>query len=112
MLKIKDNVDLKELEKFGFKPRYNSDTGNILYYYKDYFTEYMLSTGEYRHYRIILDPEKVKVESGGWLKKKVIKSNFSYYKPQIYNKVFDMFVDTLYDLIQAGLVEKVGGESE
>lgn len=29
MLKIKDNVDLKELEKFGFKPRYNQNTGKL-----------------------------------------------------------------------------------
>ena len=29
MLKIKDNVDLKELEKFGFKAKYNEDTGEI-----------------------------------------------------------------------------------
>ena len=28
MLKIKDNVDLKELEKFGFKPKY--DENNII----------------------------------------------------------------------------------
>lgn len=26
MLKIKDDVDLKELEKFGFKPKYDEDT--------------------------------------------------------------------------------------
>lgn len=29
MLKIKDNIDLKELEKFGFKPRYNQNTGKL-----------------------------------------------------------------------------------
>ncbi len=29
MLKLKDNVDLKELEKFGFKPKYDENTGNI-----------------------------------------------------------------------------------
>lgn len=28
MLKIKDNINLKELEKFGFKPKYDED---ILY---------------------------------------------------------------------------------
>ena len=27
MLKIKDNVDLKELEKYGFEIKYNEDTG-------------------------------------------------------------------------------------
>ena len=34
MLKIKDNVDLKELEKFGFKPKYDEDTGKIKAYEK------------------------------------------------------------------------------
>ena len=29
MLKIKYSVDLKELEKFGFKPIYNKDTGEV-----------------------------------------------------------------------------------
>lgn len=32
MLKIKDNVDLKELEKFGLKPKYDEDTGKIKSY--------------------------------------------------------------------------------
>ena len=30
MLKIKDSVDLKELEKFGLKPKYEEDTGEII----------------------------------------------------------------------------------
>ena len=34
MLKIKDNVDLRELEKFGFKPKYDEDTGKIKAYEK------------------------------------------------------------------------------
>lgn len=32
MLKIKDDVDLKELEKFGFEPRYSEITGKIVRY--------------------------------------------------------------------------------
>ena len=32
MLKIRDNVDLKELEKFGFKPKYDEYTGKIKAY--------------------------------------------------------------------------------
>ena len=34
MLKIKNNVDLKELEKFGFKAKYDENTGNICAYEK------------------------------------------------------------------------------
>ena len=33
MLKIKDNVDLKELEKFGFRPKYNEDNGELNGYF-------------------------------------------------------------------------------
>ena len=36
MLKIKDDVDLEELEKFGFKPKYDVDTGELKEYYKEY----------------------------------------------------------------------------
>ena len=35
MLKIKDNVDLKELGKFGFKPRFDEITGKIVRYITD-----------------------------------------------------------------------------
>lgn len=106
MLKIKDNVDLKELEKFEFKPRYSSDTGKLLHYYRDYFTD-CISFDCYTHYKIIISNEKIKIERGGFLKKKSIKTNFIYDKPPIYNKGFDIFVDLLFDLIQAGLVEKI-----
>ena len=64
MLKIKDNVDLKELEKFGFE-----EFSNI------YYSE---ATSIDKKYRFVMT------------------SN----------------LDLVYDLIQAGLIEKVGGESE
>ncbi len=32
MLRIRDDVDLKELEKFGFKPKYDENTGKIYKY--------------------------------------------------------------------------------
>ena len=35
MLKIKNDVDLKELEKFGFKPRYDEITGKIVRYVRN-----------------------------------------------------------------------------
>lgn len=34
MSKIRDDVDLKELEKFGFKPKYDENTGKIRAYEK------------------------------------------------------------------------------
>ena len=33
MLKIKDNVDLKELENFGFKPKYSEENGELVEYF-------------------------------------------------------------------------------
>ncbi len=91
MLKIKDNVDLKQLEKFGFKPKYDEDTGKIVAYQKKcekdvggLLINITETTSLIRIYRAF----KEKVE---WRINK-------------YNDYFD--IDTLYDLIQAGLVEK------
>ena len=110
MLKIKDNVDLKELENFGFKPKYDCDTGEILFYYNEYFEEifYASSGNKYEHYQIRIFKESVEIKKLGWLKKKSIKTNFIYDKPSIYEDGFGRFVDLLFDLISAGLVEKVG----
>ena len=33
MLKIKEEVDLKELEKFGFKPKYSEENGELVEYF-------------------------------------------------------------------------------
>jgi len=75
MLKIKDNVDLKELEKFGFKE-------DIIVDEKCYIKEFNLGIN-YRETIII------------WEKDKNIQVNANN------------ILDTLYDLIQANLVEKV-----
>ena len=45
MLKIKDSVDLKELEKFGFKPKYDENTGRICAYQKKCEKDYETKTG-------------------------------------------------------------------
>lgn len=84
MLKIKDNVDLKELEKFGFKPKYDEDTGEI----KQYVYKVMTTNG-----RTI---------------RGIIITN--YYRGTTWeiNDIETGFLDKIYDLIQAGLVEKVG----
>lgn len=87
MLKIKDNVDLKELEKFGFKV-FNQITARKIYYYNippcclENDTYFMIE------YRVIWF-----VENGAK------ESNERYFgNPQF---------DDLYDLIKADLVEKV-----
>lgn len=91
MLKIKDNVDLKELEKFGFKPKYNEDTGKIIAYQK------VNKEAEYEG--LIVNIERIKS------KIRIFKRTKQCWIINKYNEYFD--IDTLYDLIQAGLVEKV-----
>ena len=87
MLKIKDNVDLKELEKFGFEV-FNQTTARKIYY--DNISPCCLENDTYFmiEYRGIWF-----VENGAK------ESNERYFgNPQF---------DDLYDLIKADLVEKV-----
>lgn len=79
MLKIKDNVELKELEKFGFK-RCEKD--------------YIYTDGESR--------EMVCVQ----LRNKYIYCEIE--RVSIYGAIFEDLLGVLFDLISAGLVEKVG----
>ena len=81
MLKIKDNVDLKELEKFGFE-KYLDDEGYVL----DFAT--YVDGKEYSY---------IEVTKG----KKI--SCLDYVELEHYQQA----VEVLFDLIQAGLVEKV-----
>ena len=79
MLKIKDNVDLKELEKFGFRKEKKRRVvkGKCVYCKNnDYTTGKITIAGGNRHIRII-----------------------AYGSPNA--------IDEIFDLIQAGLVEKV-----
>ena len=85
MLKIKDNVDLKELEKYGFKikkgiPRYFTCKG--LFGEEEWFVRGL--SGKDIGY-------SVKGNGFGWA---------------LWN------LDILYDLIKADLVEKVGSDNE
>lgn len=84
MLKIKDNVDLKELEKFGFK--------YIVEKYKSY-----IYINKFIEIDIFLDLENE-------CENKVLFMLTSQYNRNYAN------LDILYDLIQAGLVEKVKEE--
>ena len=79
MLKIKDNVDLKELEKFGFEYR-----------------EYSLESSNYRFYDFTPNNSisVIQIE---------ITSRLIYLND---NNKYDG-LSKIYDLIQAGLVEKV-----
>ena len=100
MLKIKDNVDLKELEKFGIYPIYacNIHTGES--YIKQLISEKY--SGYYGHCRFI-KKKKVGLQI---LAKSIVNRtvNNSLY---IFDDSTYVDVDLLYDLIKADLVEKV-----
>ena len=84
MLKIKDNVDLKELEKFGF---YKS----LEIYQKDLEEEWNMEIPMSK----IISSLYIKTED------RVIRLA-NHFRP-----IENTKLDTLYDLIQAGYVEKV-----
>ena len=94
MLKIKGNVDLKELEKFGFK--YDDEFGVGMYRKSKYYDKevndpiYGKSNQSFAVRIALFEKDR-----------KIIDNNGSQFK---------MDYDTLFDLIQAGLVEKVRSE--
>lgn len=83
MLKIKDNIELKELEKFGFENNYNNKY--LIKSYKNGFSQddYMSISKEDKTIRI------------------------GHYQDEHGATNIIKIDDILYDLIQAGLVEKV-----
>lgn len=83
MLKIKDNVDLKELEKFGF-----------VKYDNEFYFDIVPYTVENQSYLCISEKDK-QIDTGF-----------------VELGDIDTMVDKIYDLIQAGLVEKIEKESK
>ena len=77
MLKIKDDVDLKELEKFGFYP--------------DDFLE-----------------DKVAIYSNGNVHIEIYDEIYDKWNSRKIYALTSAYLDVLYDLIKADLVEKVG----
>lgn len=96
MLKIKDNVDLKELEKYGFKILYDENTGQPKELFKQYY-------GWFYERRTKISFRKRFKLGLGFSKKKIWLSNFYNYDTNDLN----LWQDTLYDLIKDGLVIKV-----
>ena len=95
MLKIKDNVDLKELEKYRIYPVYecNSNTGETR------IREYV--TDDYRFEKLRFVKKRKRI-AGIWytdINECILKLN------NVSGQMID--IDTLYDLIKDGLVEKV-----
>lgn len=84
MLKIKDDIDLKELEKFGFMEYLSCDDG------KKYYCIYDIFIGEDKF---------IKQDDG-----------LNYCRDKFEHKFNDDEIGLIYDLITAGLVEKVEEE--
>lgn len=82
MLKIKDDVDLKGLENYGFK------------YDKVLKHWYKHCLGTFNKF-IVLTINDIDA----------VKGQIVFYNDSAFNTT--LYLDTLYDLIQAGLVEKV-----
>lgn len=95
MLKIKNNIDLKRLEDFGFRPKYNVDTGKIEKYIKEY-TYYGFDANR--------DYIAISVEKSEWQEGQYNTVEFW----QLYlEKATEKSIDLLYDLIISGIVEKM-----
>lgn len=94
MLKIKKDVDLKELEKFGFKPKYSEETGELIQMYR------MVKIKNYERMGATI----IKQPRNFW---QIFKWNrrITPYFGHINLEIIDY--EILYDLIQAGLVEKI-----
>jgi len=110
MLKIKDNVDLKELERFGFKPRYDEDSGKLIEMYRirDFYNlnekckrkTTTITLKEYRNLQV----KDCSLYKNFW---HILKKDKKVC-PDTYYVCLDIEdYEILYDLIQAGLVEKV-----
>lgn len=94
MLKIKDNIDLKELEKFGFEKYEHRHCG--LCYEKD-ITDKECVDEEYAGVRVANCQETRIVEL--ILQCSADKMTLEFY--------IDKYAEELYDLIKADMVEKV-----
>ena len=85
MLKIKDNIELKELEKFGIR--------------KDYLPVIVSKDKEYE----VMSIDKDRIINLG----RNLWWSHNYYYGYVTTESKKSGEDILYDLIQAGLVEKV-----
>lgn len=97
MLRIKEGIDLKELEKFGFKPKYDEDTGKIVEMYRICgdrkgttitLEENFSSNRKYKNFWHVFSHNRNIVEHG------YVHLTYEDY-------------DLLYDLIKADMVEKI-----
>ena len=101
MLKIKDDVDLKELEKFGLKPRYDEYTGEIIAFYSQ--SKYDFKNAVERILRFNKKENKFLIFHKG---NNFMLDDYAFIKSS-FGRNNSCDFDLLYDLIKVGLVGKV-----
>lgn len=116
MLKIKDNIDLNIfIEKYDFKPEYDKNTGELIELYR--INGYYLGERDKRRRKSTTITKKENYnyyEYGRDFKEYWFINPFSKlfraYKSNANYRILTLDIDDyeiLYDLIQAGLVEKI-----
>ena len=101
MLKIRDGIDLKELEKYGLKPKYDEYTGEIIAYYSQSKYDFKNAVKKILHFYkkekkflIFHKRDNFMLDDYAFIKSSFGRNNSCNF-------------DLLYDLIKANLVEKV-----
>lgn len=97
MLKFRDDKDLQELEKLGYKKREDFCMG--LCYFKD-ITDQECKDEEFAEVHIANCRETRVVGLG-------LNIPYNNFNKQTLNYYLDIYENNLFDLIQAGLIEKV-----
>ena len=90
MLKIRNDVDLKELEKFGFEEHIARD-----YFGTKYFGKIIDEEPGQKYYIVIEESDR--------------KITIGHYQYECGAIIIKGIAELLYDLIQANIVEKVEG---
>ena len=94
MLKIKDNVDLKELVKYGFNQAWMNGPA---------YTKKLSGTNQIRGFILVRCEHKINGLAIGNAR----ELDFTHIDSDLYSLEFDELLNTIYDLIKADLVEKV-----
>lgn len=100
MLKIKDDVDIEKLREFGFKFKYDEETGEITTAFKTSGRFFKNKGLHFLKKKTCIGISLWKRYNGWIIDDNILWMNSNY-------RAYDFDFDTLYDLIKAGLVEKV-----
>lgn len=99
-LKLKDGIEPKELEKYGFVPKYDIDTGKV----KEYQRKFAIDNNKDKYFKFILHTE-TKLH---WFKRFEYESCMTGFNWS--DAVNNDCMKMLYDLIINGIVEALDKE--